>query len=245
MESSATAFELNSAIEHWRESLKQSPAFQRENLDELEAHLRDSVATWQQRGLEVDEAFLIATRRIGSGVALRTEFGKVNSREIWLNRALWMLVGIQVFEFMHSLVSMGMGTTLFRLARSFGNDQATPVYIGLRIGLVHLLITVMVVTLGWRLCVRNGIRISTWMRKVPNSSTRLIATALILMLLPPVISMGTTYFSWRFGPNYGGPAHFNLGLSFGMTLANTFESGALILLTLLLARRQLLAKTLA
>ena len=48
-----TSFDLNRAIQSWRENLAQSPAFRGENLNELESHLRDSVATWQARGLSV------------------------------------------------------------------------------------------------------------------------------------------------------------------------------------------------
>src|SRR5689334_23260986 len=64
-----TSFELNNAIQRWRENLGQSPAFRSENLNELESHLRDSIATLQAKGLLEEEAFLIASRRIGgSGV---------------------------------------------------------------------------------------------------------------------------------------------------------------------------------
>ena len=58
-----TPFDLNRAIRHWRENLTQTPALRSENLDELEAHLRDSVATLQLRSLSVEEAFSIGVRR--------------------------------------------------------------------------------------------------------------------------------------------------------------------------------------
>ena len=91
-----TPFDLNHAILQWRESLAQSPAFRAENLDELEAHLRDSVTTLQLRELSAEEAFLIATRRIGSGMVLGKEFGKVNAMNVWVDRCLWGLVVIQI-----------------------------------------------------------------------------------------------------------------------------------------------------
>ena len=40
---SENSFELNRAIQRWRENLGRSPVFRHENLNELEAHLRDSV----------------------------------------------------------------------------------------------------------------------------------------------------------------------------------------------------------
>ncbi|HXT11196.1 MAG TPA: permease prefix domain 1-containing protein [Candidatus Angelobacter sp.] len=62
-----TAFDLNRAIQTWRDNLANSPAFRRENLNELESHLRDSIAALQTRGLSAEEGFLIATRRLGQG----------------------------------------------------------------------------------------------------------------------------------------------------------------------------------
>src|ERR1017187_9086718 len=97
-----TSFDLNLAIQRWREELGQSPAFHSENLNELESHLCDSIATLQTRGLSAEEAFIIATRRIGKGGSLEMEFAKVNRRTVWLDRALWMLIGVQIWGLMMS-----------------------------------------------------------------------------------------------------------------------------------------------
>jgi hypothetical protein len=92
-----TPFDLNRAIQQWRENLAQSPAIRAENLDELETHLRDSVSTLQARDLSVDEAFLIAAKRVGSGAVLGKEFGKVNAVNVWVERCLWALVAMQIW----------------------------------------------------------------------------------------------------------------------------------------------------
>jgi len=89
-----TSFDLNQAIQKWRENLGQSPAFRSENLFELESHLRDSVATLQRQGLSDEEALLIATKRLGSATSLESEFAKRNVQLVWLDRALWTMMGI-------------------------------------------------------------------------------------------------------------------------------------------------------
>lgn len=86
---------LDRAIEQWREGLAQSPALRNENLDELESHLRDSIAMLQTRGLDASEAFLIATRRIGKEQLLEGEFRKINRNVVWLDRVLWILIAFQ------------------------------------------------------------------------------------------------------------------------------------------------------
>jgi len=101
-----TAFDLNHAISRWRDDLRQSPYFREENLAELEAHLRDSVAELQGRGLTDEEAFLLATRRIGDPERLDPEFAKVNRGQVWLNRVLWMLVGVQVWGLLCTIAGL-------------------------------------------------------------------------------------------------------------------------------------------
>ena len=111
-----TLFDLNRAIQQWRESLGASPAFQRENLEELEAHLRDSMAALASRGLSMEEAFWVATRRIGTGDALAPEFGKVNRQTVWLDRLFWMLIGLQVWGFISgSIVALSRDALLLGL----------------------------------------------------------------------------------------------------------------------------------
>jgi hypothetical protein len=92
-----TAFVLNDAIQSWRDGLSRSPNFREGDLAELEAHVRDSVAAWQSRGLTEEEAFLLATRRLGHPAGLEPEFAKVNRSGVWLNRLLWMAIGIQAW----------------------------------------------------------------------------------------------------------------------------------------------------
>ncbi len=98
-----TAFILNDAIQSWRDGLSRSPNFREGDLAELEAHLRDSVAAWQNRGLTDEEAFALATRRLGHPAGLEPEFAKINRSEVWLSRLLWMLVGIQVWTVLGGL----------------------------------------------------------------------------------------------------------------------------------------------
>jgi hypothetical protein len=98
-----TSFDLNAAMHRWRESLGQSPEFRIENIDELESHVQDSISDLQGRGLSAEEAFVIATRRVGSGAALAAEFAQVNGQALWIDRGLWMLVGWAVISGFESL----------------------------------------------------------------------------------------------------------------------------------------------
>ena len=71
-------FDLNLALREWLERLGQSPQVKAENLKELEAHVRDSMAQLKGKGLSSEESFLLATHRVGSPEKLEPEFAKVN-----------------------------------------------------------------------------------------------------------------------------------------------------------------------
>jgi hypothetical protein len=89
-----TTFNLSRAIQNWRQALTESPAIRPDNLDELETHLRDCITGFEAKGLSAEEAFFIATRRLGRPETLAQEFGKVNAATVWRDRALWMLAGM-------------------------------------------------------------------------------------------------------------------------------------------------------
>jgi hypothetical protein len=121
-----TAFDLNIAIQRWREHLSQSPQFRPENLEELETHLRDSVAAFQSTALSDEEAFLVATRRLGGVPALEPEFAKVNGQTVWMNRLLWMLVGAQLWPMVRLCANTIADTTVVGGLLGLGWDLKVP-----------------------------------------------------------------------------------------------------------------------
>ena len=119
------------------------------------------MANLERRGLATEEAFLIASRRIGSSSQLGTEFGKVNVRSLWLNRILWMLIGIQAFAVIHSLASIANTGTFVLVARLFGsmlNSPAAAWCLALCAGLIRLLVIAALLVTGWRLMLHSARR---------------------------------------------------------------------------------------
>jgi len=97
-------FELNDAITVWRRQLASRRDITHDDLDEFEDHLREEIADLQQGGLDSEEAFLIATRRLGDAEALTGAFptsDPVRRRGLrlrWL--ALGAVVMMALFAFM-------------------------------------------------------------------------------------------------------------------------------------------------
>ena len=185
-----TAFDLNRQIQQWRENLGRSPAFRPENLNELEAHLRDSIGWLQARGLTADEAFLVATRRVGPDGALAAEFGKVNRREVWLRRLLWMLVGLQLWEvlfgFMTSLAGMGSMYVLAGWLKAVPDHQVLPAMVVSGGG--QLLALAASVGICWWLVVPLWPRLGGWTNRWLSKHGVLMTAGLILAAIVGVLA---------------------------------------------------------
>ncbi len=74
---------LEEQIAQWRLYLRRRRAINGPDVEELEGHLRDQVAALQAAGLDADEAFLVAVKRMGSLDALSREFAREHSERLW------------------------------------------------------------------------------------------------------------------------------------------------------------------
>lgn len=90
-------FELESALRDWTARFDRTEAMRRSDIEELEQHVRDSLAVLTASGLSEEEAFLIATHRVGPAVKIEREFHKANGSHVWGRRMLWMLSGYLLF----------------------------------------------------------------------------------------------------------------------------------------------------
>jgi hypothetical protein len=76
-------FDLEAEVREWRNYLRARGSILESDVEELEGHLREEYAVLSAEGLQPDEAFLIAAKRIGNADALAREFAKVNVERLW------------------------------------------------------------------------------------------------------------------------------------------------------------------
>jgi hypothetical protein len=74
---------LEEQIEQWRSYLRNRQAIAPADIAELEDHLREQVAALVSAGLDNDEAFLVAVKRLGALDALSREFAREHSDRLW------------------------------------------------------------------------------------------------------------------------------------------------------------------
>lgn len=70
-------------IAQWRAALARSAAVTDADADELEEHLRDRMAELERSGLDAEEAFLIAVKRLGATDAVTAEFAREHGDRLW------------------------------------------------------------------------------------------------------------------------------------------------------------------
>ncbi len=83
MSARAGQLPLEEQIGQWRLYLRRRRAIRPPDVEELEGHLRDQVASLRDAGLAEDEAFLVAVKRIGSLDAVSREFAREYSERLW------------------------------------------------------------------------------------------------------------------------------------------------------------------
>lgn len=75
--------ELEAQIDRWRGYVQRSQAISPADVDELEDHLREQIADRQATGLDDEEAFLVAIKRLGNLDAVSHEFAREHSERLW------------------------------------------------------------------------------------------------------------------------------------------------------------------
>lgn len=74
---------LEEQIAEWRNYLLRRQTIHPVDVAELEDHLREQVGTLVDAGLDADEAFLVAVKRMGDLDALSREFAREHSERLW------------------------------------------------------------------------------------------------------------------------------------------------------------------
>ena len=238
-----TSFDLNQAFHRWRENLGRSPAIHGDNLAELESHLAESVAALQARGLSAEEAFWVATQRVGPHHRVAAEFAKINGGAVWFDRVLWMLVGIQLWGFVTGLVTLARGLLGFGLTG-----------LGFDFGAHSPMVPMSLFALVQVLALGGSVAFCAWLlagsgrellRRLASSLQRRGTTVAVGVAIGVVLLVGQALpvacqalLLSHLGPGTAG--RIFASASYASALMGIVQMAALLALTLVLARRRFL-----
>jgi len=114
-----TRYDLNAAIEHWRAELAAQAGLTMDVRRELETHLCDAITGFQQRGLNDEESFWLACKRVGQPPQLAAQFQECDPGKVWFQRMAWMLMGalgINFLRFVKTTWPLTLAVSLLCLA---------------------------------------------------------------------------------------------------------------------------------
>src|SRR5258708_21486201 len=100
-----TRYDLNAAVENWRNELAVQPNLASDDRRELETHLRDLISEFRRKGLNDEESFWLARRRVGQPPQLGEEFVKADPAKVWRERVFWMVVAMFLIQLFSQTVS--------------------------------------------------------------------------------------------------------------------------------------------
>lgn len=98
-------FRLKDSIEMWKQKLSNSNSFTNSDIEELESHLLDEIEILKEKELTEEEAFYVASSRLGSVELLSSEFTKINAKSIYFKRVVWLLGGYILISFIQQLIT--------------------------------------------------------------------------------------------------------------------------------------------
>ena len=113
-------FDTEAAMRQWCARLEVGTDIAPGSVDELEAHLAESVDDLRTRGLNEEEAFLLAVRRLGDLDALRVEFGKVEQGSRALEIGIAVLLGALLLPALAGLLRQILLWTAIALGLDYG-----------------------------------------------------------------------------------------------------------------------------
>jgi hypothetical protein len=90
-------FNIQKQIDHWVSKIKSEPSFTESDSEELKSHFLDSIDKLKDTGLNDEEAFWVASRRIGTTVDWKEDYSQANNQVIQMRRSVLILAGVMVY----------------------------------------------------------------------------------------------------------------------------------------------------
>jgi hypothetical protein len=223
-------FDLTEAVLGWRRRMGAQPDIQEGDLDELEDHLRETVAELRGTGLSDEEAFLLAARRLGDPETLAGEFATADPGLRRRLRLRWMVIGalaVLVLRFASDIVADSLTGASFWLPAGDSLHLMAGSQLGWTAGLLRLTVFIAGAFLIWRLLTSD--EAASRVKRSRFWSTGLLGAFLVALLI--VAAAATMRVGSAMLLSHGVPAQHITNLSLTMAW---LRWGLMLLLPMLL-----------
>jgi len=172
-------FNLNEQINRWRSNLAQSETLGNSDIDELESHLREEIENLTTLKLSEEDAFLIATHRLGSTESLAEEYEKINHGKRFRQNVSWMITGILTYLLATHFATAISKDCVLLAANSGITGYRSLGFIGFG---SQILILITTFFLGYFIC-RLIIQIPGFKKQIKQLTTRMRLLMVLLVFL--------------------------------------------------------------
>jgi len=114
-------YDIQEHINHWSEKLRSESSITESDAEELKSHLLDIIDELEGLGLKEEEAFLIASRRMGRIADWDEDYREANNPIIQMRKSLVILAGILVYFLLYYFIEFSSKLLLLILL-SAGKD---------------------------------------------------------------------------------------------------------------------------
>jgi len=138
---STSKFNLEKSIAQWKSTLYQNDSLTEDAIAELESHLLDETDELYAKGLNEEEAFFIARKRLGETDLLVSEFEKLDDNLLSFNRIRFLFIGILFTCFLTNIVEticLLSATASFYMFNNYENITITVNLIVVAISIMFL-----------------------------------------------------------------------------------------------------------
>ncbi|MCK9413558.1 MAG: permease prefix domain 1-containing protein [Prolixibacteraceae bacterium] len=97
-------FNLEDQINNWASNLSSEPSITESDVEELKCHLLDLMDELQESGLDEEEAFWVASKRLGSSFEWAEDYGEGNKQVIQLRRSLLIFAGVLAYFLLYYFI---------------------------------------------------------------------------------------------------------------------------------------------
>lgn len=205
----ATRFNLSHAVREWRGELQQQASLGEDAIRELDQHLAESMDALRHRGLDEEEAFLVARHRIGPTTPLGAEFRKADPVGVWRHRILWMVAGWGTMMLWGGLMSPVQFIATLRFSSAAAPHPLS------QVGSFLIYLLTSLIPLGFAVLLVRGRFVGVPERLTPLFASRRRAGITVAILGTLILG------AWQSLPFLWGPMHSSTfsSSSFGLLLA--------------------------
>jgi hypothetical protein len=114
-------FNIQKQIDQWAIKIKSEPSLTESDSEELKSHLLDSIDQLKDTGLNDEEAFWVASRRIGTNVDWEEDYSQVNNPVIQMRRSLFIFAGVLAYFLAYYFIQFS-SKLLFIILLSYKTD---------------------------------------------------------------------------------------------------------------------------